>query len=263
MPHNESKLPINQSTDQPENYHTPVLLQEAIEGLNIKGDGIYVDCTFGGGGHSKTILQHLSKEGTLVAFDQDEDARKNLPADKRVIFVPQNFRHLQRFLRLHKISQVDGILADLGVSSHQFDEAERGFSTRFDAALDRCGLHGGSASGTDTQGSDAVRVHVAQRRQKIDRTINIANALHRIIEQARHPFAFALMRGVKSQRHEPLLRQLLRVQPGSLFLNAAAWVNDNNSSILRPMTEAFRKIEATGKLQAAIVEVNLLRVSPH
>jgi len=135
-PHNESKLPINASTDQPKSYHTPVLLQEAIEGLDIKPGGIYVDCTFGGGGHSRALLQHLNENGTLVAFDQDEDARKNLPDDKRVIFVPQNFRHLKRFLRLHKITQVDGVLADLGVSSHQFDEAERGFSTRFDAVLD-------------------------------------------------------------------------------------------------------------------------------
>ena len=135
-PHNESKLPINASTDQPESYHIPVLLQEAIEGLDIKPGGIYVDCTFGGGGHSRALLQHLNENGTLVAFDQDEDARKNLPDDKRVIFIPQNFRHLQRFLRLHKITQVDGVLADLGVSSHQFDEAKRGFSTRFDAALD-------------------------------------------------------------------------------------------------------------------------------
>lgn len=132
----ESKLPINASTDQPKSYHTPVLLLEAIEGLEIKPDGIYVDCTFGGGGHSRALMQHLNENGTLIAFDQDEHAGKNLPDDKRVIFVPQNFRHLQRFLRLHKITQVDGILADLGVSSHQFDEAERGFSTRFDAALD-------------------------------------------------------------------------------------------------------------------------------
>jgi 16S rRNA (cytosine1402-N4)-methyltransferase len=136
MAHNESKLPINQSTGQPEHYHTPVLLQEAIDALSIKPDGIYVDCTFGGGGHSRSILQHLNEHGRLVVFDQDEDARKNLPPDSRVIFVPQNFRHVQRFLRLHKIMQVDGILADLGVSSHQFDEAERGFSIRFDAALD-------------------------------------------------------------------------------------------------------------------------------
>ena len=118
------------------NYHIPVLLKEAIEHLNIKPDGIYVDCTFGGGGHSRAILQHLNEKGKLIAFDQDEDAKKNLPEDERVIFIPQNFRHLQRFLRLHKITQIDGLLADLGVSSHQFDEAERGFSIRFDADLD-------------------------------------------------------------------------------------------------------------------------------
>ena len=134
-PPDESKLPLHSSADQLD-YHIPVLLQETIDGLHIKADGIYVDCTFGGGGHSRALLQHLGEKGILVAFDQDEEAKKNLPQDNRVIFVPQNFRHLQRFLRVHKISQVDGILADLGVSSHQFDKAERGFSIRFDAALD-------------------------------------------------------------------------------------------------------------------------------
>jgi 16S rRNA (cytosine1402-N4)-methyltransferase len=131
----ESILPLHSSADQLD-YHIPVLLQETIEGLAIKADGVYVDCTFGGGGHSKALLARLGENGVLVAFDQDEDARKNLPNDSRVIFVPQNFRHLQRFLRLNKITQVDGILADLGVSSHQFDKAERGFSIRFEAALD-------------------------------------------------------------------------------------------------------------------------------
>jgi 16S rRNA (cytosine1402-N4)-methyltransferase len=117
-------------------YHVPVLLKEVIEGLKIIPSGIYVDCTFGGGGHSKKILEKLNEEGKLIVFDQDEDARKNIPDDDRVIFVPHNFRHLQRFLRFHKIQKVNGILADLGVSSHQFNEAERGFSTRFNAALD-------------------------------------------------------------------------------------------------------------------------------
>ncbi|HEY1114581.1 MAG TPA: 16S rRNA (cytosine(1402)-N(4))-methyltransferase RsmH [Chitinophagaceae bacterium] len=117
-------------------YHVPVLLREVIENLDIKPDGIYVDCTFGGGGHSRAILERLSEEGRLIAFDQDEDARRNLPNDSRVLFVPHNFRHLKRFLQLHGIAEVDGLLADLGVSSHQFDEAERGFSTRFDAQLD-------------------------------------------------------------------------------------------------------------------------------
>ena len=134
----EQKQPklINGLTDKPADYHTPVLLNECIGGLNIQPNGIYVDCTFGGGGHSLAILQQLNEKGKLLVFDQDEDAKKNLPNDERVIFSPQNFRHLQRFLRLHKVTKVDGILADLGVSSHQFDEADRGFSIRFDAALD-------------------------------------------------------------------------------------------------------------------------------
>jgi len=117
-------------------YHTPVLLKEAVDGLKIVADGIYVDCTFGGGGHSKAILEKLDQNGKLIAFDQDEDAKRNIRKDPRIIFVPHNFRHLQRFLKLHNINVVDGILADLGVSSHQFDEAERGFSTRHDAPLD-------------------------------------------------------------------------------------------------------------------------------
>ena len=128
----EENQPINEST----NYHIPVLLKEAVDALAIKEDGVYVDCTFGGGGHSREILKSLGTAGKLIVFDQDEDAKKNVPDDERVLFVPQNFRHLQRFLRLHKFPKVDGVLADLGVSSHQFDTAERGFSTRFDAELD-------------------------------------------------------------------------------------------------------------------------------
>lgn len=117
-------------------YHLPVLLHEVVAGLQINPSGIYVDCTFGGGGHSAAILQQLNSKGKLIAFDQDEDAVKNIPDDDRIIFIPHNFRHLRRFLRLHKISEVNGILADLGVSSHQFDAAERGFSTRYDAPID-------------------------------------------------------------------------------------------------------------------------------
>ena len=117
-------------------YHIPVLLNEVIDYLSIKPDGVYVDCTFGGGGHSMGILKCLNDGGRLIAFDQDEAARANVPDDKRLLFVPHNFRHLKRFLQLHGIKEVDGVLADLGVSSHQFDEAARGFSTRFEAALD-------------------------------------------------------------------------------------------------------------------------------
>ena len=114
----------------------PVMLHEVLNGLQIKSGGTYVDCTFGGGGHSKAILAQLNKDGKLFVFDQDEEAKKNVPDDERLTFIPHNFRHLQRFLRLYKIEKVDGILADLGVSSHQFDKAERGFSTRFDAPMD-------------------------------------------------------------------------------------------------------------------------------
>ncbi|MES1224572.1 MAG: 16S rRNA (cytosine(1402)-N(4))-methyltransferase, partial [Bacteroidota bacterium] len=122
--HSGPEISDQQSRDT--TYHVPVLLNEVLEGLNVKTDGVYVDCTFGGGGHSKEILSKLGEHGKLVAFDQDEDAKRNLPKDERVIFIPHNFRHLQRFLRLNGIAAVDGILADLGVSSHQFNEAERG-----------------------------------------------------------------------------------------------------------------------------------------
>jgi len=127
---------MNYMRDSNPAYHIPVLLSEAMDGLNIRANGVYVDCTFGGGGHSTQILAHLNSEGRLYGFDQDPDAKRNILQDDRFVFIPHNFRHLQRFLRLHGVAAVDGILADLGVSSHQFDEAERGFSTRSDARLD-------------------------------------------------------------------------------------------------------------------------------
>lgn len=117
-------------------YHNPVLLQESVEGLNIKPNGVYVDVTFGGGGHSKEILSRLGEKGKLYAFDQDEDAVENAIDDPRFTLINENFRFIKRFLRFHGVKEVDGILGDFGVSSHQFDVAERGFSTRFDAKLD-------------------------------------------------------------------------------------------------------------------------------
>ncbi|MEC7085254.1 MAG: 16S rRNA (cytosine(1402)-N(4))-methyltransferase RsmH, partial [Bacteroidota bacterium] len=117
-------------------YHKPVLLNACIEGLALKKSGTYVDVTFGGGGHTKAILDSIGSDGKVIAFDQDEDAIENSLDDDRLIFVHQNFSFLQRFLRFHKIDKVDGILADLGVSSHQIDTPERGFSTRFDGPLD-------------------------------------------------------------------------------------------------------------------------------
>ena len=117
-------------------YHNPVLLKESVDNLVINKDGIYVDVTFGGGGHSKEILSRLSSKGKLFAFDQDEDALKNSIDDERFVLIHENFRFIKRFLRFYGIKKVDGILADLGVSSHQFDVPERGFSTRFDSNLD-------------------------------------------------------------------------------------------------------------------------------
>ena len=125
-----------QANQQQDVYHVPVMLMETVDALNIQPNGVYVDCTFGGGGHSREILKRLGKDGKLVAFDQDPDAKRNLPDDERIVFVPHNFRHLTRFLKLNGFSKVDGIMADLGVSSHQFDEGARGFSTRFDGPLD-------------------------------------------------------------------------------------------------------------------------------
>lgn len=118
---------------QPSSYHVPVLLHEAVDALDIRPDGIYVDCTFGGGGHAREIMSRLNENGRLFAFDQDPDAQANLTADTRLTFIPHNFRHLSRFMRLEGVAQVDGILADLGVSSHQFDEPTRDFP--FDSML--------------------------------------------------------------------------------------------------------------------------------
>ncbi|MDN3724338.1 16S rRNA (cytosine(1402)-N(4))-methyltransferase RsmH [Aequorivita sp. SDUM287046] len=117
-------------------YHNPVLLQETVEGLSIKPDGVYVDVTFGGGGHSREILNRLGPTGKLIAFDQDKDALQNALDDSRFLLINQNFRFLKQFLRFNGFKKVDGILGDFGVSSHQFDVAERGFSTRFEADLD-------------------------------------------------------------------------------------------------------------------------------
>jgi len=145
-----------------QSYHTPVLLKETVGGLKIDPGGIYVDCTFGGGGHSKAILKQLGPRGRLLAFDQDSDAQKNLPSDSRIIFIRQNFRHLHRFLRLHQVQEVNGILADLGVSSHQFDEEQRGFSTRFNAALDMR-----MDQNQDITAADIVNTYDEQRLHKL------------------------------------------------------------------------------------------------
>jgi 16S rRNA (cytosine1402-N4)-methyltransferase len=128
-------------------YHVPVLLKESVDGLAIRPDGIYVDVMFGGGGHSKEILQRLDKNGHLYSFDQDADAERNIPGDERFTFVRSNFRYLRNWMRYYGVEQIDGLLADLGVSSHHLDDETRGFSFRFDAALDmRMNTKGGTTA---------------------------------------------------------------------------------------------------------------------
>ena len=177
-------------------YHVPVMLNEVLEGLLIRPNGVYVDCTFGGGGHSKGLLERLGPEGKLFVFDQDEDAKANLPEDDRVIFLPHNFRHIQRFLKLHKVMEVDGIMADLGVSSHQFDEGERGFSTRFDGQLDMRMDHRQSFTAYQI-----VSSYSEERLHKIFEEygeVTNAKTLARTIVNTRHNVSLKTIAGFKS-----------------------------------------------------------------
>ena len=160
-------------------YHAPVLLHEALEGLKIQAAGTYVDATFGGGGHGRAILERLGPQGRLFGWDQDPDAAEQVPDDPRFCLIPENFRHLQRFLRLHGALPVQGILADLGVSSHQIDTASRGFSTRFDAALDmrmdtRAGL---TAAEWLEQASEEALVHAFSRYGEVRNSKRLAAAV--------------------------------------------------------------------------------------
>lgn len=197
-------------SDQQPGYHVPVLLNETIEGLNIQPDGVYVDCTFGGGGHSKAILEKLGANGRLVCFDQDDDARRNLPDDNRVLFIPQNFRHLQRFLRLHGIQHVDGVMADLGVSSHQFDEAERGFSIRFDAPMDMR-----MDQRQPTTAFDIISTYSEQQLHKLFEQygeVTNAKTLAKTIVQVRNVTSLKTIDGFKNA-----LREIVKGNPNKYF----------------------------------------------
>jgi 16S rRNA (cytosine1402-N4)-methyltransferase len=191
-------------------YHIPVLLNEVMEGLRIDPDGIYVDCTFGGGGHSRAILQQLSSKGKLIAFDQDEDAKKNMPDDERLVFVSHNFRHLQRFLRLEGIRAVDGIMADLGVSSHQFDEAERGFSIRFNALLDMR-----MDKRQPLTAADVLNTYTEQQLHKLFEQygeVTNSKTLAKTIVQLRSASAFKTIDGFKNA-----IREIVKGNPNKYF----------------------------------------------
>ena len=163
-------------------YHVPVMLTECIDGLKIIPDGIYVDVTFGGGGHSKKILEQLNEKGKLFAFDVDEDAKRNVPNDKRFTLIQANYRHLKRYLKLYGIKKVNGILADFGISSYQIDEPSRGFATRFDAPLD---MRMNNKEGISAK--DVVNNYTAEQLQNIlgyyGEVINAKTLANTIVEQ--------------------------------------------------------------------------------
>jgi 16S rRNA (cytosine1402-N4)-methyltransferase len=232
--------------EAPGDYHVPVMLKEAIDMLEIKPEGTYVDCTFGGGGHSREILSRLSEKGKLLVFDQDEAAKKNVPeGDKRVIFIPQNFRHLQRFLRLHKSIPVDGILADLGVSSHQFDEAERGFSTRFDAALDmRMDTKQGKTAATVLQTFNELQLH--KMFEKYGEVTNAKTLAKTIVEQrAIAPFTTI-------NRFKQSLQQIVKGNPNKYFAQVfqalRIEVNDEMGALKEMLLQAVEVLKPGGRI---------------
>jgi 16S rRNA (cytosine1402-N4)-methyltransferase len=227
-------------------YHTPVLLNEIVDGLKIVPDGVYVDCTFGGGGHSLAILEKLDAKGRLVAFDQDEDARKNLPDDARIIFVPHNFRHLQRFLRLHQIIAVDGILADLGVSSHQLDNAERGFSIRYPAALDmRMDQH------QPMTAFDVVNTYSEQQLHKLFEQygeVTNAKTLARTIVEVRSKVSLKTVDGFRNA-----LRELVKGNPNKYFAQVFQALRIEVNDELGALKEMLQQVPALLKPGGRVV----------
>ena len=234
-------------------YHVPVLLNEVIDMLHIQPDGIYVDCTFGGGGHSRAILEKLGSNGKLIAFDQDADAKQNLPDDPRVLFIPQNFRHLHRFLRLHQVDQVDGILADLGVSSHQFDEADRGFSTRFDAMLDMR-----MDQREERTAAQVLNTYGEQQLQKMFEQygeVTNAKTLSRIIVEARRTAPFQSIDGLK-QAISSIVKGNPNKYLAQVFQSLRIEVNDEMGA-LKEMLEQLPSVLKEGG-RAAIITFHSL-----
>jgi 16S rRNA (cytosine1402-N4)-methyltransferase len=221
-------------------YHNPVLLQESVDALNIKEDGVYVDVTFGGGGHSKEILKRLGKNGKLFAFDQDKDAVKNKLEDDRFVLIEENFRYISRFLKFYGVRKVDGILADLGVSSHQFDEAERGFSIRFDGALDMRMNQNAKVSAKEVvntygekeladilflygelRNARAIARTIAEEREKerIETSFQLRQVLKRFLPKAReHKILAQIFQAIRIEVNEELevLKEFLNQTPGLL-----------------------------------------------
>lgn len=221
-------------------YHNPVLLKESADALNIKEDGVYVDVTFGGGGHSREILKRLGENGRLFAFDQDEDAVNNKIDDDRFVLIEENFRYISRFLKFYGVRKVDGVLADLGVSSHQFDEADRGFSIRFDGELDMRMNQNAKVSAKDVvndyeerdladilflygelRNSRAIAKTIVQEREKekIETSFQLKQVLQRYLPKAReHKILAQIFQAIRIEVNEELevLKEFLNQIPGLL-----------------------------------------------
>lgn len=226
-------------------YHTPVLLKETVEGLKIEPGGVYVDCTLGGGGHTRTILKQLGPSGKLIAFDQDADAQQNVPADPRIIFIPQNFRYLQRFLHLYQLKEVNGILADLGVSSHQFDEPQRGFSTRFNATLDMR-----MDQRQELKASDVVNTYTEQKLHKLFEQygeITNAKTLAKIIVASRKSRVIQT-----TGEFQNVLRSIVKGSPDKYFAQVfqalRIEVNDELGSLKEMLNQAPALLKTGGRI---------------
>jgi 16S rRNA (cytosine1402-N4)-methyltransferase len=204
-----------------ETYHVPVLLKESVDGLDIQPDGIYVDVTFGGGGHSREILSHLGKNGHLYSFDQDADAERNIVADDRFTFVRSNFRYISQWMRYYQVEKIDGILADLGVSSHHFDDETRGFSFRFDAPLDmRMNKRAGQTAAdilndyTEEQLADVLYLYGELKNARRIAKAIVAYRGHQRIETTAHlaEATEQLMRTEREKKDMARLYQALRIE---------------------------------------------------
>jgi len=216
-------------------YHVPVLLNEVIKGLQIQPGGVYVDCTFGGGGHSKAILEKLNQNGKLFAFDQDADAKKNLPGDARIKFIPQNFRHFSRFLRLEQITEVDGILADLGVSSYQIDEATRGFSIRSNAPLDMR-----MDQRQKLTAYDVVQTYTEQQLHKIFEQygeVTNAKTLAKTIVQLRNGISLKSVDAFKNA-----LREIIKGNPNKYFAQVFQAIRIEVNDELEALKEMLQQV---------------------
>jgi 16S rRNA (cytosine1402-N4)-methyltransferase len=229
-----------------ETYHVPVLLQESIDGLNIKSDGIYVDVTFGGGGHSREILSRLGKNGHLYSFDQDADAEKNIIADDRFTFVRSNFRYLRNWMRYYGVEAIDGLLADLGVSSHHFDDETRGFSFRFDAPLDmRMNKRAGkTAADIVNEYDEAKLADVFFLYGELKNSRRIANAIVTYRQQKRIETTGDLMAATeKMMRTEKEKKDLAR-----LFQALRIEVNHEMDALRDMLNSASQLLKSGGRL---------------